>query len=147
MVVRKRTTTKVGQFGKRTRTVSSTGRVTESFSSKPPGKNTTRRTVSHSGGKIRTTYSTKLGGGYTKVTTKTKTLTSKPRAAKPLKLNWFGGKSKRQQCQEEYEEGGTWSWTAFFLLVPLLPIILPFKWFGVWGGWIVMFIYYYMIFE
>ena len=75
--------------------------------------------------------------------------------AKSDSFSFFGGgsskkerRSRRQEEEyEEYDEGGTWSWTAFFVLLPLLPIILPFKWFGVWGGWIVMFIYYYMIFE
>lgn len=80
MVVRKRTTTKTGKFTKSTRTLSSTGKVTYSSSSKPPGS-LTRRTISSSGGKIRTTHSTKLGGGYTNVTTKTKTLVSKPRSS------------------------------------------------------------------
>jgi len=69
-------------------------------------------------------------------------------------FSFFGGSSKKEgrsrrqeEEYEEYDEGGTWSWTGVFVALLLLPIILPFKWFGVWGGWIVMFIYYYMIFE
>lgn len=82
MATYKRTTTKTGPHTKRTRTISSTGKITESYSSKPPGKHSTRRTVSHSNGKVRTTHSTKLGGGYTSVTSKTKTLVSKPRGGR-----------------------------------------------------------------
>ena len=148
MVARKRTTTKTGKFTKSTRTLSSTGRVTHSSSSKPPGS-PTRRTVSYSNGKLRTTYSTKLGGGWTNVTTKTQTLSSKPRVSKSKGLGWFSGKSGRRRASNETHddgESGTWSWFGVLATFILLPFILPFKLFGIWGGWIVMFIYYYYFF-
>jgi hypothetical protein len=147
MVARKRTTTKTGKFTKSTRTLSSTGKVTYSTSSKPPGS-LTRRTVSSSNGKVRTTYSTKMGGGWTNVTTRTQTLSSKPRVTKSKGLGWFSGKPNRKRASAENDdgEGGTWSWFGALLALILLPIILPFKLFGVWGGWIVMFFYYYYFF-
>jgi hypothetical protein len=68
---RKRTTRKTGNFSKRTTTISSRG-TTQSYSSKPP-LGATRRTVSfnHKTEKTRTTYATKLGGGYIRTYSKT----------------------------------------------------------------------------
>ena len=67
----KRTSKKQGNFGRTTTTLSSKG-VTRSYSNKPPGA-ASRRTVSfnNSTGKTRTTYSTKLGGGWTSIASKT----------------------------------------------------------------------------
>ena len=75
----KRTTTKTGGNSKRTTTLSSTRGKTESYSNKPT-KSSPRRTVSfnHKTGKTRTTHSTKLGGGWTQVSSRT-TGGSKPR--------------------------------------------------------------------
>lgn len=82
MTIRKRTSRKTGTNSRRTTTLSSTGGKTESYSNKP-SKNSSRRTVSfnHKTGKTRTTYSTKLGGGYTRITSKTTggSTRSKPR--------------------------------------------------------------------
>jgi len=68
----KRTTKKTGNNSKRTITISSTGTKTESYSNKPT-KQSPRRTVSfnHKTGNRRTTYSQKLGGGWTRISTKT----------------------------------------------------------------------------
>lgn len=114
MVVRKRTTTKTGKFSKSTRTISSTGKVTQSFSSKPPGKHSTRRTVSFSGGKMRVTHSTPLGGGYTSVRTKTKTLVSKPRKS---------GGGRRRSRGGGSGEGGWGFVVAFWLFIAVFFIM------------------------
>ncbi len=68
----KRTSKKNGNFGRTTTTQSSKGGVTRSTSNKPPGA-VSRRTVSFNNrtGKTRTTYSTKLGGGWTSISSKT----------------------------------------------------------------------------
>lgn len=66
----KRVVKKLGSFGRSTTTYSSKG-VTRSTSNKPPGKFSTRRTVSFKNGKARTTYSNKLGGGWTNIVSKT----------------------------------------------------------------------------
>ena len=140
LVVRKRTTKKTGNYSKSTRTISSTGKVTQSFSSKPPGAST-RRTVSFSNGKMRTTYSTPQGGGWTRVTTKTMTLVSKP---KPTKSFSFGG-GRRKKSEEDYDDGesGDFSWFWFMIGIIIYPFLLPFK-FGVWIGWSVyVFLYFY----
>jgi hypothetical protein len=148
MVSRKRTTTKTGKFSKSTRTLSSTGRVTQSFSSKPPGS-PTRRTVSFSGGKMRTTYSTKQGGDWTKVTTKTQTLVSKPKKIKVPSFRW--GSSSRSKTKEneeiDYGEGGEFSWFWFLLGLIVYPFLLPFKLLGVWGGWFIYIGLYFYFFE
>ena len=72
MTVRKRTTQKTGNGSRRTTTLSSTGGKTVSYSNKPT-KQSPRRTVSfnHKTGRTRTTYSQKLGGGFTRITSKT----------------------------------------------------------------------------
>lgn len=86
----KRTTQSKGN-SRRTTTLSSTGTKTESYSNKP-SKSSPRRTVSynHKTGKTRTTYSQKLGGGWTSIRTKThNTLTkSRPRKTKPIPLSF-----------------------------------------------------------
>ena len=68
----RRTSKKTGNNSRRTTTLSSTGTKTESYSNRP-SKQSPRRTVSfnHKTGKTRTTYSQKLGGGWTKISTKT----------------------------------------------------------------------------
>lgn len=66
----KRVTKKLGNFGRSTTTYSSKG-VTRSTSNKPPGEFSTRRTISFKNGKARTTYSNKLGGGWTNIVSKT----------------------------------------------------------------------------
>jgi hypothetical protein len=140
MVVRKRSTKKTGNYSKSTRTISSTGKVTQSFSSKPPGAST-RRTVSFSNGKMRTTYSTPQGGGWTRVSTKTTTLVSKPKLAKPFS---FGGRSRKKK-EEVYDDGesGEFSWFWTLLGIIIYPFLLPFK-FGVWIGWaFYVFLYFY----
>lgn len=63
---------------RRTTTYSSTGKVTESFSNHPT-KSSPHTTVSYSNGKMRTTRTTKLGGGWTDISTKTTTLVGKSR--------------------------------------------------------------------
>jgi hypothetical protein len=83
MVVRKRKTTRTGKNTQKTRTISSTGKVTQSFSSKPPG-GPTRRTVSFSNGKMRTTHSTKMGV-FTRITTKTISLINQPKQNSTVK--------------------------------------------------------------
>jgi hypothetical protein len=72
MATRKVTSKKTGNGSRRTTTLSSTNGKTESYSNKPT-KQSPRRTVSfnHKTGKIRTTYSQKLGGGYTRINSKT----------------------------------------------------------------------------
>lgn len=72
MTIRRRTSRKTGVSSRRTTTLSSTGGKTESYSNKP-SKSGPRRTISfnHKTGKTRTTYSQKLGGGFTKITSKT----------------------------------------------------------------------------
>jgi hypothetical protein len=77
--IRKKITKKTGPNSRRTTTYSSTGGKTESYSNKP-SKQSSRRTVSfnHNTGNRRTTYSTQLGGGYTRISSKT-TSGSKPR--------------------------------------------------------------------
>lgn len=142
MVVRKRSTKKTGNYSKSTRTLSSTGKVTQSFSSKPPGS-PTRRTVSFSGGKMRVTHSTRQGGGWTKVTSKTTSLVSKPKATKPFS---FGRSTGRKRKEATYDDGesGDFSWFWTFLGIIVYPILLPFKLLGVWLGWaFYLFIYFY----
>jgi hypothetical protein len=76
---RKRTTTKTGNFTKRTVTVSKSGtRVTNSF--RPPG-GATRRThsVNLRTGQNRTTHTTHHGGGWSTTRSSTKTLVRKAR--------------------------------------------------------------------
>ena len=85
----KRTTTKTGANSRRTTTFSSTGKVTQSFSNRPT-KSSPRRTVSYSDGKMRTTYSTKQGGGWTNITTKTDTLVRKSRKRKNSNIDLSG---------------------------------------------------------
>jgi len=72
MAVFKRTSKKTGNGSRRTTTLSTTNGKTQSYSNKPSA-HAPRRTVSHNSktGKIRTTTTQKLGGGYTKVTSKT----------------------------------------------------------------------------
>lgn len=67
----KRTSKKTGPNSRSTKTLNSKGGFTYSTSVRPPGG--TRRTTSFNNktGKNRTTYSTKLGGGWTRVTSKT----------------------------------------------------------------------------
>ena len=92
----KRTTTKTGTNSKRTTTLSSTGTKTESYSNKP-SKTSPRRTVSfnHKTGKTRTTYSQKLGAGWTKISSKTtggsKSYRPKKSTLKPSKSRSIGG--------------------------------------------------------
>jgi len=92
MTVRKRTTKKTGNGSRRTTTISTTRGLTQSYSNKPT-KQSPRRTVSfnHKTGKTRTNYSQKLGGGYTKIMSKTtggsKTKTSKYRTSKTSKTS------------------------------------------------------------
>lgn len=127
MATYKRTTTKTGNNTKRTRTISSTGKTTQSFSSKPPGKNSTRRTVSFSNGKVRTTHSTKLGGGYTRVTSKTHTLskTIKPKKTKSGSFSLFGGSKGRSRRKKEEEVEGGGEPLPWFWLIVFLPFTLP----------------------
>ena len=80
MAISKRTTRKTGGNSRRTTTTSTKG-LTESYSNRPT-KSSPRRTVSYSDGKMRTTYSTKQGGGWTNITTKTDTLVRKSRNRK-----------------------------------------------------------------
>jgi hypothetical protein len=139
MVFRKRTTTKTGKFSKSTRTISSTGKITHSFSSKPPGA-ATRRTISFSNGKMRTTHSTKQDGGWPRVRTKTQTLVSKPKTIKTPFFQWGS--------QEiDYGEGKEFS--QFWKLISMIvySVLLPFKLLGVWGGWIVYVGLYFYFFE
>ena len=86
MATFKRTTTKDGN-SKRTTTLSSKG-TTHSYSNKPT-KDAPRRTVSFntSTGKTRTTFSQKLGGGYTRVSSKTTGGTTRPRRTRKTKTN------------------------------------------------------------
>ena len=143
LVVRKRTTRKTGNYSKSTRTISSTGRVTQSFSSKPPGAST-RRTVSFSNGKMRTTYSTKQGGNWTQVKTKTMTLVSKPKPIKTVSFSF--GRSDRKKKEKDYDDGepGEFSWFWFMIGMIVYPFLLPFKLFGIWIGWaFYLFIYFY----
>ena len=142
LVVRKRTTKKTGNYSKSTRTISSTGKVTQSFSSKPPGAST-RRTVSFSNGKMRTTYSTKQGGNWTRVTSQTMTLVSKPKPAKTVSFSL--GRGGRKKKEEVYGDGepGEFSWFWTFIGMIVYPFLLPFK-FGVWIGWsFYLFLYFY----
>jgi hypothetical protein len=127
MAIRRRTTKKTGNFSKRTTTLSTKHGVTQSYSSKPPGS-PTRRTVSHNNGKMRTTYSTKLGGGLTKVTSKTISLVSKPRAKK-------SGSGSRSRSGSG--SGDFWLLSIFFL---------PFRAFGFWIGSGIYFLLYLFIF-
>ena len=68
----KRTSKKTGKYSRSTSTINSNGRVTKSNSSKPPGSGT-RRTQSWNTqtGKTRETYTTKMGGGWTRRTSRT----------------------------------------------------------------------------
>jgi hypothetical protein len=68
----KRTTKKTGKYSKSTTTLNSSGRLTRSNSSKPPGS-ATRRTQSWNSetGKFRETHTTKMGGGWTRRTSRT----------------------------------------------------------------------------
>lgn len=91
MSTNKRVSRKTGNYSRRTTTIGSKG-TTQSYSSKPPGSRT-RRTVSYRNGTMRTTYSTKLGGGWTKTTSKTKTLTRKPRKSSSRPRRSRGGNS------------------------------------------------------
>jgi len=133
MVARKRTTTKTGKYTKSTRTLSSTGKVTHSSSSKPPGS-TIRRTVSHSNGKMRTTHSTKLGGGLVRVTTKTQTLVSKPKVTKSKGLGWISGRRSRtrETTSNESDKSGEFSWFWAIIGIIALPITIPYMLFGPW---------------
>jgi len=71
MAISKRTTRKTGGNSRRTTTTSTKG-LTESYSNRPT-KSSPRRTVSfnHKTGKTRTTYSTRMGGGYINTTSRT----------------------------------------------------------------------------
>lgn len=80
MAMRKRTTKKNGNYGRTTSTFSATRGITRSSSCKPPGA-FTRKTVSHNNGKMRTTYTTN-SNGWTRSTSKTVTLVSKPKPTK-----------------------------------------------------------------
>jgi hypothetical protein len=131
MAIRRRTTKKTGNFSKRTTTLSTKHGVTQSHSSKPPGS-PTRRTVSHNNGKMRTTYSTKLGGGLTKVTSKTISLVSKPRAKKS-----GSGSRSRSGSASGSGSGDFWLLSIFFL---------PFRAFGFWIGSGIYFLLYLFIF-
>jgi hypothetical protein len=105
MVVRKRKTTKTGNFSQRTTTLGTKGR-TDSFSSKLPDS-PTRRTVSYKNGKMRTTYSTKMGGGWTKVSSKTTPLVSKPKTTR--------------RRRGRYKKGSSfWFWVILIVIVILL---------------------------
>jgi hypothetical protein len=89
---RKRTTTKTGNFTKRTVTVSKNGtRVTNSF--RPPG-GATRRThsVNLRTGQNRTTHTTHHGGGWSTTRSSTKTLVRK---ARPV------GSSRRRSSNDD----------------------------------------------
>jgi len=81
--MRKRSTKKTGNFSKRTTTLSTVRGKTESTSTRPPG-GATRRTVSfnHNTGKTRVTNSTRLGGGWTSIRSKTFTNFTRPRVSK-----------------------------------------------------------------
>lgn len=85
----KRTTKKTGKFSKSTTTLNSSGRLTRSNSSKPPGSGT-RRTQSWNSetGKFRETHTTKMGGGWTRRTSRTMNPTPKsPRSSKRTTKN------------------------------------------------------------
>ena len=87
MAVTKRKTTKTGPFSRRTVTQSSKGtRIT--ISNKPPGA-ATRRTTSTNlkTGQNRVTHTTKLGGGWFRTSSKTRTPVRKARGGS-------GGRSK-----------------------------------------------------
>jgi hypothetical protein len=83
---------------------------------------------------VRTTHSTKLGGGWTNVTSKTKTLVSKPRLGKSKSSGWFfGGKSRaRETTSDESGESGEFSWFWTIIGILALPITIPFMLFGPW---------------
>lgn len=118
MVVRKRTSRKTGVSSRRTTTLSSTGGKTESYSNKP-SKSGPRRTVSfnHKTGKTRTTYSQKLGGGFTQIRTKTT------------------GGSKRKKSSKSYSGGNVDVSLSFPLILTMIvlgtimylwPITIPY---------------------
>jgi hypothetical protein len=89
----KRKTVKTGPYSKRTITQSSKGtRITTS--SKPPGA-ATRRTVSTNlkTGSQRTTHTTKLGGGWFKTTSKTRTPVKRVRSSRSRSYSSGGGES------------------------------------------------------
>jgi hypothetical protein len=96
---RKRTTTKTGNFTKRTVTISKNGtRVTNSF--RPPG-GATRRThsVNLRTGQNRTTHTTHLGGGWS--TTRSKSTSIK---------KYKSGKSGSGRGSSSYDFDGDISW-------------------------------------
>jgi hypothetical protein len=113
---RKRTTTKTGNFSKRTVTVSTNGtRVTNSF--RPPG-GATRRTSSIDlrTGKTRVTHTTHQGGGWS---------TTRSKSGGPGKSKTAG--SGRRKSYDDYtDEGGDFALKVvgviFFLII--LSIVL-----------------------
>lgn len=84
----KRTSKKTGNYSRSTSTINSNGRVTKSNSTKPPGSGT-RRTQSWNSqtGKIRETYTQKMGGGWTRRTSRTLNPTVKNSGPKNLSKN------------------------------------------------------------
>ena len=110
MALTKRKTVKTGNYSRRTTTQSSKG-TRISTSSKPPGS-PTRRTVSTNlkTGSRRTTYTTKLGGGWYRTTSKT---FNPVRKVRPKKARVRTGRSS----------GGEGISFTDILLLPLLPFI------------------------
>lgn len=113
MALTKRKTTKIGPYTRRTVTQSSKGtRVT--ISSKPPGVATRRSTSTNlKTGSTRTTYTTKLGGGWFNTRSKTFTPVKKSRSS--------GGRSRRNSGGS----GGGGEGLSF-LEICLLPILIPY---------------------
>ena len=84
---------------------------------------------------MRTTYSTGLGGGWTKVTSKTLTVVSKPK--KKRSSAYSIGRITKSINNVDYDDGGSFSWVWSLIRLTVYPILLPFKLLGVWGGWFV----------
>jgi hypothetical protein len=131
----KRVTTKTGPYSKRTVTYSSKGvRVTNS--NKPPGSNT-RRTVSTnlSTGKMRTTYSRKLGGGWRDISSKTFSPIRKFRSSNSNSdFNLFSLFVNRKTESGETKDLNWWQWILLIIAAPfiwLLGLVMPFILMGI----------------
>jgi hypothetical protein len=116
--MRKRTTTKTGNFTKSTRTISSTRGVTHSSSSRPPG-GPTRRTVSFNNGKMRTTHTRHHGGGWS--TTKSKTV-ALIRKIKPSQSKTNGGIGSFARVYSDSSDTTLWDIVKGLILYGLLYV-------------------------
>jgi hypothetical protein len=129
----KRSSRKTGPNSRETTTISTNGGTTRSTSTK--NSTGSRRTTSFnsSTGKVKETWTTKNGGGYTSVKTKTlnpvkKVRPSKGRVTKPFNL--FGGR-KRRKKEIDYDIGDFGPpLLPWWVLIPFLPILLPLKLLG-----------------